>query len=163
MLPLTALALLTCSPNILGAIADKDIAGPGVTLRQRASTKEPRVFTVELLDATGKVLWRQRPFPSLPTRPPLFSDDGRWVVLEGSASSHELIVIDPKGVVRRSRFSALLDATERARIPRTNCGDQWLEGYRFEGLSVRVSVQQGPEHPPLVFVVDAATGAITRR
>lgn len=163
MLSLMALAVLTCSPNLIGAIADKDLAGPGVTLRQRASTKAPRVFTIDLIDATGKVLWKQRPFSALPTRPPLFSDDGRWVVLEGSASSYELIVIDPKGAVRRSRLLAMLDAAERKRIPRTSCGDQWLEGYRFEGLSVLVDVQQGPEHPPLAFAVDASTGAITRR
>lgn len=70
MVSLVALTVLTCSPDIAGLVADKDLPGPGgVTLRQRASEKLPRVFTV---DAAGKVVWAQVDFGALSSRPPAF-------------------------------------------------------------------------------------------
>lgn len=128
---------LACSPNILGQVMDRDVAGPdGVTLRQTMRTR-----TVELFEPGGKVVWKRRNFV-LPMRPPEFSADGHTVALEGS-KSFEVVIIDAKGKVKRVAVDKVLTPAELERVPRDNCGLDWLDGLRFSTATViEVNVKQ---------------------
>lgn len=151
---------LTCSPNILGAIADKDFTGEGYTLTQRAKeSKKGRAFVFELHDSKGAVKWTSNE-PSSIEGEPVFSADG-WVALEGG--SFELILFAPSGARNVVRLRSQLSPVEEGLVPRTNCGPRWLAGRRFEADVLVVRVAQRDTTPLTLAVTLTKAPAITRR
>ncbi|MBL8916986.1 MAG: hypothetical protein JNM17_40150 [Archangium sp.] len=149
-----AALVVACSPNISAHIADLDLEGPGgVKLQQRRAA-----FTVELIGADGKVIWKQKDW-RLPSREVQFSPDGRTLALDGG--SFEVLIIEPSGNLKRVKLNKELTSAEHALIPKTYCGTVWLESMRFATPSVvEVSVKQDGV-PPLRFAIDLSMKVAT--
>lgn len=153
-----ALVVVSCSPNITAHIADLDVEGPGgVKLQQRQ-----KAFTVELIGADGKVIWKQKDW-RLPSREVQFSPDGKTLALDGGGS-FEVLIIEPNGNLKRVKLNKELTSAEHALIPKTYCGTVWLESLRFATPSViEVAVKQIGV-PALRFSIDLSVrgGTIKR-
>ncbi|MBL8936977.1 MAG: hypothetical protein JNM69_20635 [Archangium sp.] len=151
---------LTCSPNLLGAIADKDFTGEGFTLTQRAkASKKGRTFVFALQDSKGETKWSSTE-PSPIEGQPVFSADG-WVALQGN--DFEVLLFAPSGARSLVRLHAQLSAAEEGLVPRTNCGLRWLAGQRFEAGALVVEVAQRDAAPLTFGVTLSKTPAVARR
>lgn len=165
MLGLAFPLVVACSPNLLAKLADRDVEGPGVTLRQR---RAGTTTALELVDAAGKTRWRDGAASPMDERP-VFSADGRLLAMEGGYGA--VRVWSATGKRSEVKVLPLVTPDEHDLIPVTNCGLQWLDGLRFEGEVLVVSVRQRTFRveglddalPSVELLVDVGTAKVTRR
>ena len=168
MVSILALTLLSCSPNLLGEISDREYRGPqGVELRHR---RDSRGYTFELVDEAGKRVWLHRSKTSLPNRQPAFSGDGQTVVTEGGAA-FELLVLDARGL-RSVSVNGTLTEVEKKKSPPYRCGWRWLGPLSREpsdpqtskviAIPIRQSGEGDQPETAVTLLFDVATGTLRR-
>ncbi|MFT3713406.1 MAG: hypothetical protein QM817_37595 [Archangium sp.] len=147
---------LSCTIQVIRQ-STPEFEGPeGMRLLQKDLPSGGR--QVELVDANGKTVWKNRKLPRLEAV--RFSADGRTIAF--TDSSLEVTMVDAKGRPRTVKFWKALSDLEREAIPRTNCGYRWLEKYEFDASGrLLVSILQRDSVPVLVFV-DPANGTVSR-
>lgn len=153
-----------CSPNLLGKLQDREVPGPGVTLRQTFTN--PGV-SLSLVDAAGTVRWVDAKASAI-EEPAAFGEGG-VVAMKGGFGVVRLY--DAAGKRHEVKVLPLVTSDEHDFIPSTSCGLEWLDGLRFEGATLVVSIRQrtwplegSPDVlPSIELLVDAATKKVTRR